>query len=209
MELKALQDKLEGGAKLMRHCRQCRADAVGLLGEDRGQEFTLDQLPEEVAYDPSKREAYREIVAEERGDHVARQGEGDRRGQGQFGRRPFRSSSRSRPRAAAASTSISATPRSSRSTRPRAKGVEFVGHRKIDAYCMGGFGEDATLDATIAALEGVTHVLCSKIGDCPKDMLIAAGIEATDAYAYEYAETAISALYAEATADKGEAKAVA
>ncbi|MCE1236647.1 MAG: nitrogenase cofactor biosynthesis protein NifB, partial [Hyphomicrobiales bacterium] len=36
MELKDLQDKLEGGAKLMRHCRQCRADAVGLLGEDRG-----------------------------------------------------------------------------------------------------------------------------------------------------------------------------
>ena len=41
-----------GGAKLMRHCRQCRADAVGLLGEDRGQEFTKDLLPEEVVYDP-------------------------------------------------------------------------------------------------------------------------------------------------------------
>ena len=44
MELKALQDRLEGGAKLMRHCRQCRADAVGLLGEDRGQEFTADKV---------------------------------------------------------------------------------------------------------------------------------------------------------------------
>ncbi len=63
MELKALQDRLEGGAKLMRHCRQCRADAVGLLGEDRGQEFTLDRLPDEVDYDPAKRAAYREIVA--------------------------------------------------------------------------------------------------------------------------------------------------
>ncbi len=69
MELKALQDKLEGGAKLMRHCRQCRADAVGLLGEDRGQEFTLDQIPDEVTYDPTKRETYRELVAKERGDH--------------------------------------------------------------------------------------------------------------------------------------------
>ena len=29
-------------------------------------------------------------------------------------------------------------------------------------------------------------------------MLVAAGIEATDAYAYEFIETAISALYAEA-----------
>ena len=208
MELKALQDKLEGGAKLMRHCRQCRADAVGLLGEDRGQEFTLDQLPEEVAYDPSKREAYREIVAEERGDHA-----------------------RAKEKAVAAVKDNSADglsilvavatkgggrinehfghAKEFQVYEASAKGVEFVGHRKIDAYCMGGFGEDATLDATIAALEGVTHVLCSKIGDCPKDMLIAAGIEATDAYAYEYAETAISALYAEATADEGEAKAVA
>ncbi len=208
MELKALQDKLEGGAKLMRHCRQCRADAVGLLGEDRGQEFTLDQLPEDVAYDPSKREAYREIVAEERGDHA-----------------------RAKEKAVAAVKDNSADglsilvavatkgggrinehfghAKEFQVYEASAKGVEFVGHRKIDAYCMGGFGEDATLDATIAALEGVTHVLCSKIGDCPKDMLIAAGIEATDAYAYEYAETAISALYAEATADEGEAKAVA
>ena len=55
----------------------------------------------------------------------------------------------------------------------------------------------------------MSHVLCAKIGDCPKDMLAAAGIEATDAYAYEYAETAISALYAEATADTGDAQAVA
>ena len=34
-ELKAVQDACMGGANLMRHCRQCRADAVGLLGEDR------------------------------------------------------------------------------------------------------------------------------------------------------------------------------
>ena len=31
-ELKAVQDACMGGANLMRHCRQCRADAVGLLG---------------------------------------------------------------------------------------------------------------------------------------------------------------------------------
>ncbi len=70
-ELKALQDACAGGANLMRHCRQCRADAVGLLGEDRGQEFTMDQLPDEITYDPSKREAYRAVVARERNDHVA------------------------------------------------------------------------------------------------------------------------------------------
>ncbi len=66
-----MQDKLEGGAKLMRHCRQCRADAVGLLGEDRGQEFMLHQIPNDLAYDPSKHETHRDVVARERGDHVA------------------------------------------------------------------------------------------------------------------------------------------
>ncbi|HOV04947.1 MAG TPA: nitrogenase cofactor biosynthesis protein NifB, partial [Kaistiaceae bacterium] len=39
-ELTALQDAC-GDMNMMRHCRQCRADAVGLLGEDRGQEFTM------------------------------------------------------------------------------------------------------------------------------------------------------------------------
>jgi nitrogen fixation protein NifB len=37
---------------MMRHCRQCRADAVGLLGEDRGQEFTMDKIEEmEIDYE--------------------------------------------------------------------------------------------------------------------------------------------------------------
>lgn len=195
MELKALQDKLDGGAKLMRHCRQCRADAVGLLGEDRGQEFTLDQLPEEIAYDPAKREAYREVVARERGDHVAAKQvaiaavkdvvaegsllvavatKGGGRVNEHFGH-------------AKEFQVYEASP----------KGIVFVGHRKVDQYCMGGFGEDATLTGVIAALEGVDVVLCAKIGDCPKDDLKAAGIRATDDFAHDYIETAIFALVAE------------
>jgi nitrogen fixation protein NifB len=51
------------------------------------------------------------------------------------------------------------------------------------------------LDGVIAALEGVQRVLCSKIGDCPKDSLSAAGIVATDAYAHEWIEAGIGAWY--------------
>ncbi len=40
-ELKAVQDKCAGNMKMMRHCRQCRADAVGLLGEDRRRKLPL------------------------------------------------------------------------------------------------------------------------------------------------------------------------
>ncbi|WP_237153162.1 nitrogenase cofactor biosynthesis protein NifB [Oryzibacter oryziterrae] len=195
MELKALQDKLEGGAKLMRHCRQCRADAVGLLGEDRGQEFTLDLLPETVAYDPAKREAYREFVASERGDHMA---------------------AKEQAVAAVKEAAVDASLLVAVATKgggrinehfgharefmvyeARPSGIVFVGHRKVENYCMGGFGEDASLDGIIEMLEGVNVVLCSKIGDCPQDMLQAAGIEATDRFAFDYIETAIGTVYAE------------
>jgi nitrogen fixation protein NifB len=39
-ERKALMDECSLDARMMRHCKQCRADAIGLLGEDRSAEFT-------------------------------------------------------------------------------------------------------------------------------------------------------------------------
>lgn len=194
MEMKALQDRLEGGANLMRHCRQCRADAVGLLGEDRGQEFTLDSIPGEVTYDPSRREAYQEVVAHERRDHVAARSEA-------IGMVKAAGSGKSLLVAVATRGGgrvnehfghakefqvYEASPR----------GISFVGHRKVEQYCRGGRGENATLDAVIAALEGIDIVLCAKIGDCPKDQLAEAGIRAADTYGHDYIETAISAIYA-------------
>ena len=38
-ERKMLQDECEVDIRQMRHCRQCRADAIGLLAEDRSAEF--------------------------------------------------------------------------------------------------------------------------------------------------------------------------
>jgi nitrogen fixation protein NifB len=75
------------------------------------------------------------------------------------------------------------------------KGVEFIGHRKVDEYCNGGWGEDASLDGVIAALEGITVALYAKIGDCPKDSLTKAGIQATDTYAHDWIEGGIVAWY--------------
>ena len=53
---------------MMRHCRQCRADAVGLLGEDRGDEFTMDKIEEmEIDYQAAmeKRKVIHQAIAEE------------------------------------------------------------------------------------------------------------------------------------------------
>ena len=193
MELKALQDQLSDGTKLMRHCRQCRADAVGLLGEDRGQEFNLDLLPEEVAYDPSKREAYREIVAVERGEHQAHK-KGAEAGLAAIEAAPAvlvaiatKGGGRINQHFGHASEFqvFEASP----------EGITFVGHRKVDQYCQGGWGEDATLDGVIAALEGIDVVLCAKNGDCPKDSLTEAGIEVSDAWPHEWIESGIAAWY--------------
>jgi nitrogen fixation protein NifB len=198
-ELKALQDACAGGANLMRHCRQCRADAVGLLGEDRGQEFTMDQIPEVVTYDATKREAYRDWVAVERED-----------------RRQAAEVAKAGTAATAAATEEAMEPilvaictkgggrinqhfghaKEFQIFEVDAEGAHFVGHRRADNYCVGGVGEDEKLGAVIQALEGVPVILCAKIGDCPKADLDKAGIEAIDAYAFEYIETAAAAVYA-------------
>ncbi|MFD2181983.1 nitrogenase cofactor biosynthesis protein NifB [Rhodoplanes azumiensis] len=195
-ELMALQEACAGGANLMRHCRQCRADAVGLLGEDRGQEFTLDQIPEQVAYDPSVRSTYREVVARERQDHVAAKHEATAV--------LDETDSTARILIAVATKGGGRVnqhfghAKEFQVYEASAAGVRFIGHRKVeDAYCQGGFGEDATLDSVLKTLEGIDTVLCAKIGDCPQGQLKGAGIAATDAYAFEYIETAISACYAD------------
>ena len=43
-ELAAVQQACGSELKVMRHCQQCRADAVGLLGEDRSAEFSLEKV---------------------------------------------------------------------------------------------------------------------------------------------------------------------
>lgn len=191
-ELKAVQDACAGGANLMRHCRQCRADAVGLLGEDRSEEFTLDKIEQmEVVYDIDKRRAYQEKVeAERQAQHqakvdaladawdeslaggditvlVAVATEGGGKVNQHFGH--------------ATEFQIFEV---------GAKAATFVGHRRVDLYCQGGYGEDEQLPSIVNAINDCHAVLVSKIGACPRDELKAAGIEPVDEYAHEFIEKA-------------------
>lgn len=45
-ELRTLQDKCAVDMRMMRHCRQCRADAVGYLDKDLSHQFSLDKIEE-------------------------------------------------------------------------------------------------------------------------------------------------------------------
>jgi len=199
-ELMDLQESCSGDMNMMRHCRQCRADAVGLLGEDRGAEFTLDKIDAmEIDYQSAmvmRKQVQDGILAqmeEKRGEKAAKPSVGiptDTRpvlmaiatqGQGlinqHFGH-------------AKEFQIYQASP----------EGVKFMSHRKTDQYCSGdttcGDAESA-LAQTIRSLEGCEVVLCSKIGYEPWGMLEEAGIQPNGEHAMEEIEEAVMAVYLE------------
>jgi nitrogen fixation protein NifB len=197
-ELKTLQDELAGGANLMKHCRQCRADAVGLLGEDRGQEFTMDKLPETIVVNTAKRDEYRAYVESERAD---------------------RQEAHRRAKEGLAQVMADATPTRLVAVTTKggarvnahfgkvtefqvyevdAKGVRFSGHRRLpDKYCVGGYDNKEVWPAIVEALQGVHAVMTAKVGGGPRKVLEDAGLEVREDYKLEYIETAIGQWYAE------------
>ena len=136
-----MQDACKGDMNMMRHCRQCRADAVGLLGEDRSDEFTTEKIEEmEVVYDRAKRKAYQEKV------EAGAPGEG----RGQEGRAECcaRADDGMKMLMAVATKGDGkvnehfghATEFQIYEVAPT--GAKFVGHRRVDQYCQGGYGEE-------------------------------------------------------------------
>ena len=204
-ELQALQDTCAGDMAMMRHCRQCRADAVGLLGEDRGEEFTLDKI-ESMEID------YARAMEERRQVHAAI--EANREAQ--------------RNRSGESFVSIASLKRPKKETRPvlmavattgggiinehfgharefliyeaTSQDVRFIGHRKVDLYCSGGdtCGDAETaLQRTVRTLSGCEAVLCSRIGYEPWGLLEEAGITPNGEHAMEPIEEAVAAVYRE------------
>jgi nitrogen fixation protein NifB len=74
-------------------------------------------------------------------------------------------------------------------------GAKFVGHRRVDLYCQGGYGEDEGLDTIIRAINDCHAVFVAKIGGCPKADLIKAGIEPVDQFAHEFIEKSAIAWF--------------
>jgi nitrogen fixation protein NifB len=179
-ELKALQDKCaDSNMKMMRHCRQCRADAVGLLGEDRSQEFTKDKFLEmEPEYNLETRQ---EVHA---------------------GIEQFKEELKTAKEKVKSAKKI-ASPKILVAVATKGGGLvnqhfghakefmiyevdaneaKFVGHRKIDHYCQSGYGEEATLDNIIQTISDCKAILVAKIGHCPQEELTKAGLKVVEAY---------------------------
>ncbi|MDY6942227.1 MAG: nitrogenase cofactor biosynthesis protein NifB [Pseudomonadota bacterium] len=204
-ELQQLQDACAGDMNMMRHCRQCRADAVGLLGEDRGAEFTMDKIEQmDIDYEQAM-----EMRAQ-----VQAQIEQEREAKRQQASEPLVSLTelkapvpRTRPVLMAVATTGGGVvnqhfghAKEFLVYEATAQKVRFVGHRKVDLYCGGdetcGDGE-SVLEKTLRTLEGCEAVLCSKIGYEPWGMLEQAGIQPNGEHAMEPIEEAVAAVYRE------------
>ncbi|TWB30558.1 nitrogen fixation protein NifB [Nitrospirillum bahiense] len=193
-ELKALQDDCEGEMNMMRHCRQCRADAVGLLGEDRSAEFTTEKIMEmEVDYDLEGRQAYQARVEEERVAKVAAKQE-------ELATLAGAQSDITLLVAVATKGSGLINEHFGHAKEFQVyelstAGAKFVGHRRVDLYCQGGFGDEDSLQTVIRAINDCHAVFVAKIGGCPKADLLAAGIEPVDQYAHEFIEKSAIAWF--------------
>ena len=205
-ELKALQDACEGDMAMMRHCRQCRADAVGLLGEDRGAEFTLEkieamQIDHEAAL--ARRLAFRAKVA---ADREAKQALAGAAVQVIQLHRPAKEAPGRAVLMAVATQGGNVINEHFGHAKEfliyeaRHTGARLIGHRKTDLYCAGsdicGDGE-SVLERTIRTLDGCEVVLCAKIGIEPWSRLEAAGIRPNGEHGMEAIEDAVMAVWRE------------
>ena len=199
-ELMALQEACSGDMNMMRHCRQCRADAVGLLGEDRGAEFTLDKIDAmEIDYQAAmvlRKTVQEGILADMNEKRAAAASEA--KPEIPAGTRPVLIAV-----ATAGQNLINqhfGHAKEFQIYQASPEGAKFMGHRKTELYCSGDAtcGEaESVLANTIRSLAGCEVVLCAKIGFEPWELLEAAGIIPNGEHAMENIEAAVMAVYLE------------
>jgi nitrogen fixation protein NifB len=212
-ELKALQDACEGDMNMMRHCRQCRADAVGLLGEDRGSEFTMDKVEAmEIDYEAAlarRLELRAKVTAELEAKRARRHAPAAALAPGVQVVTLHRPAKVAEGRAVLMAVATKGSgvinqhfghAKEFLLYEVDASGARLIGHRKTDLYCGGGdtCGDgESVLERTIRALQGCEVVLCSKIGIEPWHKLEAAGIKPDGEHGMETIEDAALAVWRE------------
>ncbi|MEK5030354.1 nitrogenase cofactor biosynthesis protein NifB [Paenibacillus sp. FSL R7-0302] len=174
-ELLNLQEQLgRGGMKVMRHCRQCRADAIGLLGQDRNPDFPLEAMEAEPVINEEARAMFQsELDTKIRERVSAKQAR--------------------RIQAGGPKTRVAVATRGGDKVNQHfGHATEFLvydtdgtdvlllGVRKIQAYCHGkadcNGDKAATLQEIISILSDCRILLCSGIGEAPRASLNKIGV---------------------------------
>ena len=186
-ELDAARQGLGAAASLMVHCRQCRADAAGLLGADKPAAAfdTAETIDDDAGL--AAREAYRLWAAEERADRRQAVARAERAVTAEDAGALIAVCSRGGGRVNAHFGHCD----SFAVYRADAAGIRLTGIRRVDRYCAGG-GDDHRMAAIVETLAGVDTLLCAKIGKRPRRDLEAAGLAVDETHAGERIETAIA-----------------
>jgi len=203
-ELEAARRACELDARVMRHCRQCRSDAVGRLGEDRGAAFALARLPRETARDAAGVRAAHRVAVDRRRARI----EADRR---DALRLVADLDAGLRARVAVATRGDGLVNEHFGHAREflvyevGREGARLLGTRRVERTCQGGEGERDALAAVLRTLADCQAVLVAKVGRCPRGQLRAAGIEPVVVEAYRPIEAAALAWFARFAARAGAA----
>jgi nitrogen fixation protein NifB len=179
---------------------------VGLLGEDRGAEFTMDKVEQmEINYPEAMKmraEVHAAINEELESKRLAKETKTQL-----VSIQGIKPKAETRPVLMAIATKGNGLINEHFGHagefliyEASSSGVRFIGHRKVTPYCEGGdtCGDgESVLDKTLKVLAGCEAVLCSKVGYEPWGPLEAAGIQPNGEHAMEAIEDAIVAVYEE------------
>ncbi|MGE4294551.1 MAG: nitrogenase cofactor biosynthesis protein NifB [Campylobacterales bacterium] len=171
--------------KQMAHCHQCRADAVGLLGEDKSAEFApMDFLSQPIEalvenYDREGRAQLQETIETFR-RHAAKADEA---------KKALSSNGKTILIAVTSSTGETIDWHFGSCDRfdvyeAGDLGAKLFTKKAVAAYCSGEINcGTGPIDAIKAALKGVKLLLTAKIGDCPQKELGMIKLKTSEAYA--------------------------
>ena len=193
-ETMAVQEACGMDMKLMKHCRQCRADAVGLIGEDRSDEFgkeafaalSFEEL--EKKYNISARAQKHEAIENWR-THLDAANERIKLEQAT----KMELSSTGETKLIAVTTAGEGMINMHFGSASEFlvyeagdKAIKFVMHRKLESsYCSGPEDCDGTnpIEEIKYTLKDCDILLTEKIGDCPMSELQSINLIADESYA--------------------------
>jgi nitrogen fixation protein NifB len=165
-----------------------------LLGEDRSAEFTTDKIMTmEVNYDLDGRKAYQAKVEEERLAKVAAKQEELAALAGAMS--DIKVLVAVATKGSGLINEHFGHAKEFQVYELSTAGAKFVGHRRVDLYCQGGYGEEDSLETIIRAINDCHAVFVAKIGGCPRSDLLTAGIEPVDQFAHEFIEKSAIAWF--------------
>jgi len=201
-ETMAVQEACGMDMNLMKHCRQCRADAVGLIGEDRGEEFTKDAFVAlsfeelEKKYNIKARQQKHEIIENWR-THL----------EAANNKIKLENATKAELSSTGKTKLVAVTSGGEGMINMHFgsagefliyeagdKAIKFLMHRKIQSsYCSGPENCDGNnpIEEIKVTLKDVDLLLTEKIGDCPMSELQSINLIADESYALKPIEKSV------------------